>query len=144
MIRNAVVIAAVVAVLLVLAHFLKPRHNDQAYTFAIVTSYRAGDVYSVRSDDHYKIVKILVVDQDAVHIRVYKNSFAERPTRVDLATLSLGTIHDRDGFGIGHLPISLSEFSRWEPELITQAEVTPEELDGYEEWKKDKGGVFGR
>src|SRR5690349_15283650 len=45
---------------------------------------RPGDLYSVEGEGkNYKVAKVLVVDSDAVHIRLYKNSFAERPSNVD-------------------------------------------------------------
>jgi hypothetical protein len=58
-------------------------------------------------------------------------------------TLTLGSIHDADGFGVGHLPVTAATFSSWLPMLITRTAVTQEELEGYEEWKKSKGGAFG-
>ena len=51
---------------------------------------RPGDLYSVEGEaKNYKVAKVLVVDSDAVHIRLYKNSFMERPSNVDPSTLSL-------------------------------------------------------
>ena len=37
---------------------------------------------------------------------------------------------------MGHLPLSQSEFSAWEPVLITRTTVTQDELEGYDEMKK--------
>jgi hypothetical protein len=133
----------------VVAHFVKPRHEEggEAYKYEFATvrvQYTPGEIYSVQNKHGYGIVKILAVDPDIVHIRLYKNTFPERPNRIDPSTLSLGKITDPNGFGIGHLPISQSEFSSWDPVLIAQSKVTPDELEGYEEWKKDHGGVFGK
>jgi hypothetical protein len=105
--------------------------------------YHPGEIYSVQDRDGYKVAKILAVDSIAVHVRLYKNSFPNRPHSVDVNTLTLGSIHDADGFGIGHLPITAATFSSWLPMLITRTVVTQEELEGYEEWKKSKGGAFG-
>jgi hypothetical protein len=77
--------------------------------------YKQGDVYSVQDKRGFRIAKILVVDPNAVHIRLYKNVFLQRPEHIDLKTLNLGTINDVDGFGVGHLPLSRSEFSSWGP-----------------------------
>jgi hypothetical protein len=57
--------------------------------------------------------------------------------------LSLGTVHDEDGFGIGHLPLSARNFAHWEPMIIGHEEVSPEELEGYNLWKESGGGVWG-
>jgi hypothetical protein len=105
--------------------------------------YRPGEIYSVQDEKGYKVAKVLAVDSTVVHIRLYKNVFPERPRSVDVTTLTLGTIHDADGFGIGHLPVTARTFSSWLPVLITRTTVAQEELEGYEEWKKSKGGAFG-
>ena len=103
---------------------------------------RPGDIYCVDGENDYRMAKVLVVDSDAVHIRLYKNSFHERPSRIDPSILSLGSIHDPEGFGVGHVPLSRSTFSRWHPHYLTHASVTGEELEEYKQWKESKGGIF--
>lgn len=103
---------------------------------------RPGDIYCVDGENDYRMAKVLVVDSDAIHIRLYKNSFHERPSRIDPDTLSLGSIHDPEGFGVVHVPLSRSSFSRWHPHYITHASVTDDELDGYKQWKQSKGTLF--
>jgi hypothetical protein len=105
--------------------------------------YQAGEIYSVQGERGYQVAKILVVEPGAVHIRLYKNVFSERPRSVDARMLDLGNIHDPDGFGIGHLPLTKKAFDSWEPMLISRTSVSAEELEGYEEWKKAQGGLFG-
>lgn len=100
----------------------------------------AGGLYSIEfGDGTYSIVKILAVDDDIVHIRLYKNKFASRPEQVDSSELSLGTIQDEDGFGIGHLPISRPEFEAWDPQFLQNEGVTEEELEGYRLWQESVG-----
>lgn len=101
-----------------------------------------GDVYSVENEGSFGVVKILAVESDAVHVRVYKEKYSERPKVVDPNKLTLGSINDRDGFGIGHLPISKATFNSWHPVRITNVAVVRDELIGYEEWKRSGGGVF--
>lgn len=60
-------------------------------------------------------MKVLAVDEDAVHIRVYKERFSTRPATVDTDGLTLGSIDDADGFGVGHLPLTHEEFALWQP-----------------------------
>jgi hypothetical protein len=101
-----------------------------------------GDLCSIKSgDSSFGVIKILVVDSHIVHIRRYKNRFPERPYEVDPARLSLGTIHDPDGFGVGHLPVSASGFGSWMPARICRQEVTDEELEGYRHWLEDQSGA---
>jgi hypothetical protein len=77
-----------------------------------------------------------------VHIRLYKNFFATRPTIIDQSKLTLGTIDDPDGFGMGHLPVSRDQFRAWHPVFITKTAVQKDELEGYELWKESNGGVW--
>jgi hypothetical protein len=95
-----------------------------------------GALYSVHdAKAGFRVAKVLVVDERAVHVRVYKNRFEERPVTIDAATLSLGTINDKDGFGMGHLPMTRSAFAAWEPVLLQRGSVEPAELEGYEIWR---------
>jgi hypothetical protein len=103
-----------------------------------------GSVCTVNDGEgSYRVAKVLVVDDFGVHIRLYKDKWKERPDRVDLRTLSLGSIHDKDGFGMGHLPLTKRSFAAWKPVVVGKQEVTKEELEGYEMWKEGGGGYFG-
>ena len=109
--------------------------------------FREGDLCSVESGDGtYGVVKILKLELEIVHIRLYRNKFEERPRAIDPATLELGTIYD-DSFGIGHLPLGAREFDAWAPRVLAHAAVEAEELEGYEMWREaadgGEGGVFG-
>ena len=57
---------------------------------------------------------MLAVDEVGVHVRLYKNKWKERPEKVDASTLSLGGVDDKDGFGMGHLPLTKRTFARHE------------------------------
>jgi hypothetical protein len=73
----------------------------------------AGDICSIEAGDGlWGVVKVLAVDKDAVHIRPYKEKFSRRPQYALSGTLTLGTVHDTDGHGIGHLPLSLAAVRR--------------------------------
>jgi hypothetical protein len=85
---------------------------------------------------------VLALDPGIVSIRIYKQRFPARPENVGPSQLVVGTIHDTDGFGIGHMPLATSTFASWEPRLIRRAEVSESELDGYRYWKESGGGVF--
>jgi hypothetical protein len=104
-----------------------------------------GGVYSIdNGDGKFGVVKILKVEPGIVHVRVYKNKYSARPSTIKLDDLSMGSIKDKDGFGMGHLPISEKDFTGWKAVLLTKTEVKDEELDGYRLWKEAGGGVFGR
>jgi hypothetical protein len=94
-----------------------------------------GGYYSFADGDAFSIAKVLKLESDKVHVRIYKQHFPERPRSIDINSLSLGTIHDKDGFGMSHLPLRLETFRQREPFFLTYSEVKPEELEGYEVWK---------
>ena len=102
-----------------------------------------GGLYALPDEDgRYGVAKILVLDRHAVHIRVYKEKFPSPPQEVNEHNLTLGSIHDTDGFGIGHLPLSRASFRGSKPIFLRQSTVSEAELDGYREWKDANGGVW--
>ena len=105
----------------------------------------AGALYSVDdSEGHFRVAKVLAVDTGGVHIRLYKNKFDGRPTHVDVSSLDLGSIHDPEGFGMGHMPLSYASFAAWEPIFLLANGIDEEELEGYNYWLEAHGGYFGR
>ena len=102
-----------------------------------------GGLYSIVDDgERFGVAKLLARDDGVCHVRVYKQKFTSRPEKVVLSQLSLGTIHDKDGFGMGHLPLREESFREWQPVFILKSPVTSEELEGYRMWKEAGGGVF--
>ena len=113
--------------------------NSRVFQLSAGENLAPGDICSVKRDDSgFGVIKILVVDQHIYHIRKYKNRFKERPYDLDLKQLSLGTVHDPDGFGVSHLPISATGFGSWMPARIGRQDVTDEELEGYRGWLQDQ------
>jgi hypothetical protein len=102
---------------------------------------RAGDICFVQSEGCYKVAKILAVDNSSVHVRLYREKFAQISTPLNTDVLSLGTIHD-DDWGMGHLPLSRAMFASWRPIRVQHEVVREEELDGYRMWEKDQGGTW--
>src|SRR5260370_15468006 len=86
---------------------------------------RAGGLYSTEDGKgQFTVIKILVLEPDAVHIRIYKQKFSARPSSVEPASLTLGKLGDKDGFSIGHLPLSRRTFASWQPVFISQQPVS--------------------
>jgi hypothetical protein len=109
-------------------------------------AFAPGDLVSVvTSDGLFGVVKVLASESDGLHIRLYVQRFAERPGPPDLTELStapFGKGHDNP-FSIGHLPLSYTSFSRWQPKRITRGSVvTEDELEGYHLWLEANGGYF--
>ena len=110
---------------------------------SVSNDWRVGGLYSTADGKgQFSVVKILVLEPNAVHVRIYQQRFSTRPTSVDPASLTLGQLDGKQGFSIGHIPLSGSSFARWEPVFITQQSVSDGELEGYKAWKEAKGGVF--
>ncbi|HET9363350.1 MAG TPA: hypothetical protein VFP71_00025 [Candidatus Angelobacter sp.] len=102
-----------------------------------------GSYYSIVDGDTFSIAKILKLEDDVVHVRIYKQHFPQRPRSIDISALTLGTINDEDGFGMGHLPLRLATFQESEPSFVTYSQIKPEELEGYNLWKETAdGGVW--
>ncbi|MGC2743795.1 MAG: hypothetical protein WA672_11445 [Candidatus Angelobacter sp.] len=102
-----------------------------------------GAYYSIADGEVFSIAKALKLEPEIVHVRIYKQHFPQRPRSIDPAALTLGTIYDKDGFGMSHLPLQLATFLNSEPAFLTHGEVKPEELNGYNLWKETAdGGVL--
>ena len=98
--------------------------------------FHEGGYYSSRGEDgKYGIIKILVIDEHAFHVRIYANKFNALPNESDFDTLTLGGIGSPDGFGLGHAPMAKEGFSESEYSYLGFRKVQPSELDGYEIWK---------
>jgi len=101
-----------------------------------------GGIYSINNGDgHYGVAKLLAHADGICHVRIYAQKFDSRPANVDLSHLSLGRFDAPGGGGLGHLPLREAGFLKWQPVLVTNTSVLPEELDGYNIWKHG-GGAF--
>lgn len=93
---------------------------------------RVGGLYASQGPDgSWSVTKVLAVDDVAVHLRTYANSFPELPTDLDPAELTLGGLDDPAGFGIGHFPVDKEGFPSDDHVLIRVVPVEEEELEGY-------------
>jgi hypothetical protein len=103
----------------------------------------SGGLYTVRDGQgFYRTAKVVALDGDGVHLRLYKNRWQSRPKTVDSSSLSLGTINDPDGFGIGHLVLSKEDFISWKPEFLSREGLTADELEGYRLWQQGRKDDF--
>jgi len=102
-----------------------------------------GSLYSVGGDDGtFAVVKVLARDSGVVSVRLYREKFPARPSRIDPARLSLGQVGDAEGFGIGHLPLAERDFVLWFPVLIQKGAVSGDEMEGYRIWKESGAVAF--
>ncbi|WP_338813321.1 hypothetical protein V9L05_18360 [Bernardetia sp. Wsw4-3y2] len=97
---------------------------------------KAGSICTIENGEgKFGMVKVLVINDQEAHVKIYKNEYDQRPTKVDIKTLDLGSINDSEGgFGIGHVPLERKGFDDWKPIIVGFEEVTKDELVGYEMW----------
>ena len=131
----------------VIIHLIDEGDFTDIFNFIQSIDLIIGGLYYVsetyEDKNYYRIVKIIAIDESTVHIRKYKNKLQNPPYDIDPAILTMGTIDDEDGWGVGHLPLARDLFMRWNPIFVSYQEVTEEELEGYRLWLENCGGVFG-
>jgi hypothetical protein len=96
-----------------------------------------GGLYATRGEDGlYRILKVLVADEFAIHLRLYVERFADLPRQVRSADLSLTMSGSGapSALGIGHFPVAHEGFWSDDPVLVGQEPVADSELDGYRIW----------
>lgn len=106
---------------------------------------RAGQLVSVLTDGgEFGVLKLLAVDAEGVHGRLYVQRFASRPSMAEIGELSVapfGPEHDHP-FSIGHMPLSHGTFAGWQPVPLGEQPVTEDELEGYRMWEEANAGYF--
>lgn len=103
-----------------------------------------GLYYTRENDGSYSVLKILKIDDEGFHVRLYSNQFAEPPKKIDESALYMAGMHKKPGerLGMGHAPISKKSFLTWHAVFFQQSTVKEEELEGYKMWLDGKGGYF--
>jgi hypothetical protein len=97
---------------------------------------RAGSICTIENGDGtFGVVKVLVINAEEAHVKIYANKYDQRPAAVDLKTLNMGSIDSGEGFGVGHVPLARKGFDEWKPVEVSYEEVTKDDLEGYEMWK---------
>jgi hypothetical protein len=84
---------------------------------------KIGGIYANKySDGTYQIVKVLAVDDLAVHVRVYADKPNSLPTSIDTSKLDVM---------VGHAPVERAIFDQEQSTLLKVEDVTDPELEGY-------------
>ena len=87
-------------------------------------AYIEGGLYSAPGDGgKYIVLKILKLDPDGVHVRMYSNLFDNRPRDVDETKLSLA--------GVDHKPTEALGMGRVQPHSVALELVRPDAKGGY-------------
>jgi hypothetical protein len=99
-----------------------------------------GGCYSIADRDVLGVAKVLKLEPDRVHFRIYKQRFHRLPCN-DPTLLTLGRIDDEHRFGMGHLPLPLKTLKKRDPLLMTYSEVETRQLEEYELSKGNNRGA---
>ena len=105
-----------------------------------------GQYYSFICDNgFYKVLKVLVVEEELIHVCYYNNLFDKKPLKDVIQSLYFGEKQFQDAFlskegnkqctGYKHMALTLKNWDYWEPEFLAGGEVAPDELEAYEKWK---------
>lgn len=86
--------------------------------------FKAGDVFATPSDDgtYYLIGKIVVLEEDQFHVRVYGSRFKTVPKSVDTSKLKVSATH---------VALAAPDMVTWKPVFIQHEAVSDAELEGY-------------
>jgi hypothetical protein len=103
-----------------------------------------GLYYFKNPNGSYSVLKILKSEGGGVHVRVYSNQFDSPPTKVDESTLFMAGLNHKENetLGIADVPLKWRAFENYKATLFQQSTVSPQELEGYNTWKKAGGDYF--
>jgi len=112
-----------------------------------------GNLYWLISEEgNYKVLKVLVVEADVIHLCYYNNVFKEQPGKDVIPSLYFGThalgstLLDRAGekttHGRKHMAIIKKIWTNWNPQYLDSSKITPDELNSYEDWNNGDRYVF--
>ncbi len=84
---------------------------------------KVGGIYLLKNKENtFHLTKILVLDDFAVHLRTYSDTFKTKPSNINSENLNIL---------IGHFPVDVNGFLLDKPELLKVEDVKESELEGY-------------
>ena len=98
-----------------------------------------GDICTVENGDgKFSVVKILAMNDEKVHVRLYDHTYDQRPVNIESSMLTVSSAtEESNDFGVGHLPLSQEGFDGWKPIAVKHEEVTQDDLSGYFVWLRE-------
>ena len=103
-----------------------------------------GGIYAIREGRlRWGYLKVLRCDSQTVHIAYYTQKSWLIPRTIEARKLGTGVMRNGKLGGIGHMPFTRAGFEAWPLNQIGFASVGKEELEGYQIWLDEEGGVFG-
>lgn len=105
----------------------------------------AGDIFSIYGFDgenRFRLVKVLAIKQDSIHLYIYAKQFVERPSAGSLDSwlkVPSGVGEARES----HLAVSRKLLSLMRPVFLGNRAVEDIELSGYRQWCLTEGKIAG-
>ena len=94
---------------------------------------QAGATYSLNDGEGgFRVVKVLVVDEEIVFVNLYSDRWIARPSLED----------GRKAKTPAGLAYALSSFAGMQPVHLENGQVSADELENFEDWKRSKRDVF--
>ncbi|MEM7478946.1 MAG: hypothetical protein AAF483_28520 [Planctomycetota bacterium] len=91
-----------------------------------------GGLYATKWDDgKFRIIKVLALDSETAHLRLYAEKFDRVSETIDSEQLTLGDVFGDGPVGLGHFPVAKSSFFNEERQFLKKEEVKESELDGF-------------
>jgi hypothetical protein len=110
-----------------------------------ISGVKDGGLYAFKNDNgSYSVLKILKSESGGVHIKIYSNQFDSPPTQVDESKLYIVGINHKpnETLGVIDVPLKPEAFLNYKATFVQQSTVKPEELEGYNTWKKAGGQYY--
>lgn len=97
--------------------------DDKEVATGETNDLKVGGLYiSKNKDNTFYVSKILALDDFAVHLCTYSDTFKTKPTDINSENLKIL---------IGHAPLDINSFLLDKPELLKVEEVKESESEGY-------------
>ena len=110
-----------------------------------VSGVKEGGLYAFKNDNgSYSVLKILKSEGGGVHVKVYSNQFDSQPTQVDESKLYIVGVNHKPNETLGNndVPMKPEVYMNYHATFVQQSTVTPQELEGYNTWKKAGGQYY--
>jgi hypothetical protein len=138
-----------ISVVLLMSACPKSAHEGNKSTEVI-----SGEYYSFQCRNRdYKVLKVLLVEENLMHVCYYNNIFKEKPTVDVIGSLYFGEKQFQSAFlsiedgkqatGRKHMALTIENWEYWKPEFLSDGTVTEDETQAYEKWKNGDRYVSG-
>jgi|GEM_PF-4660390 len=98
-------------------------------------TFKTGDICTIdMGAGKYGVIKILAIEPERVHIKVFSNTYIGRPEHVDVQLLTTITFDEAENHATEHVPLEKGDFNKLDAETVGSQGVTREEANTYLAW----------